>query len=67
MSLYVRVSVKVRSRKMTFAFFKNIFENILSLTGVESGFFADSANIYQDLPFELLNLDLCGNVVIGRK
>ena len=49
------------------AFFKNIFEDILSLNGVESGFFEDSANTYQDLPFELLKLDLCANVVIDRK
>ena len=49
------------------AFFKNIFEDILSLTGVESGFFADSVNTYQDLPFELLKLDLCANAVFGRK
>ena len=49
------------------AFFKDIFENILSLTGVESGFFADSANAYQDLSFELLTLNLCANVVFGRK
>ena len=48
-------------------FFKSIFDNILSLTGVESGFFADSANAYQDLPFELLKLDLCANAFFGRK
>ena len=49
-----------------FAFFKNIFENILSLTGDESVFFADSANTYQYLPYELLKLDLCANAVFGR-
>ena len=42
-------------------------EDNLSLTGVESGFFADSANAYQDLPFEVLKLDLCANALIGRK
>ena len=52
---------------MGLAFFKNIFEDILSLTGVESGFFAHSINAYQDFPFELLKLDLCGNDVFGRK
>ena len=45
------------------AWFKNIFENTFSLTGVESGFFADSANTYQDLSFELLKLNLCANAV----
>ena len=30
-------------------------------------FFVDSANKYKDLPFKLLKLDLCANVVIGRK
>ena len=49
------------------AFSQNIFEDILNLTGVESVFFADSANKYQDLPFNLLKLDLCANAVIGRK
>ena len=50
-----------------FAFFKNIFENILSLTGVESGFLADPANRYPDIPFDQLKFDLCANAVIGRK
>ena len=50
-----------------FTFFKNIFDNILSLTGVESDFFADSDNTHQDLPFELLKLELCANAVFGRK
>ena len=50
-----------------FALFKNIFENILSLTGVELGFFADSTNTYQYIPFELLKLDLCAKAVFGRK
>ena len=49
------------------AFFKNIFGNILSLTGVESGFFADFVNTYPDLPFEQLKLNLCANAIIGRK
>ena len=48
-------------------FSKNIFEDILSLTAVASGFFADSANTYQDLPFEPLKLHLCANALIGRK
>ena len=50
-------------------FFKNIFEDIFSLTGVESDFFADSAKskTYQDLPFELLMLGLCENALIGQK
>ena len=42
---------------MGLAFFRNIFQVILSLTWVESSFFADSVNSYQDFPFELLNLD----------
>ena len=50
-----------------FALSKNVFKNILSLTGVESGFFADSTNARQDLPFELLKLDPCANAVFGRK
>ena len=49
------------------AFFKNIFEDILSLTGVESDYLADSANTFQDLPAELLRLDLSANAVFGRK
>ena len=52
---------------MGLVFFKNLFEDILSLTGVEWVFFADSVNIYQDLPFEVLKLDLCANAVFGRK
>ena len=52
---------------MGLAFSKNIFEDILSFTGVESVFFADSVNTYQDLPFELLKLNLCANAVFGRK
>ena len=48
-------------------FSKNIFENILSLAGVEPFFFADPANTYSDLPFELLRLDLCANALTGRK
>ena len=48
------------------AFSKKI-EDIVSLTGVQSGFFADSVNTYQDFPFELLKLDLCANTAFGRK
>ena len=41
-------------------FFKTYFrEYILSLTGVEPALFADPANTYTDLSFELLKLDLC--------
>ena len=46
---------------------KNVFGNILSFTGVESGFFADSANTCQYLPFELLKLDQCANSVSCQK
>ena len=42
-------------------------QNIWSLTGAELGFFPDSPYTYKDLPFELLKLDLCANVMIGRK
>ena len=52
---------------MGLAFFKNIFEDIFSLTGVESGCFADSNNTYPDLPFEQLKLDLRANIFFGRK
>ena len=50
------------------ALFKNIFEDILNFTGVESGFLQIlSICTYQDLPFELVKLDLCANAVFGRK
>ena len=47
--------------------FQKYFRGILSLTAVASGFFADSANTYQDLPFEPLKLHLCANALSGRK
>ena len=49
--------------ELTF-FKKNMFENILSLTGVAA--FCRSYQYIPNLPFELLKLDLCANAVIGR-
>ena len=47
-------------------FFKTYFREYFEF-GVVPGFFADPANTYPDLLYELLKLDQCANAVIGQK